>query len=657
MQSRIQTRYLGGVVSNLSRPSKRLIMMGTDVFWASLCLTAGYFLRLDNLNFVYSFDFVIALALTITFSILGLHLMGAYKQVLRFLTLEDVLTLGSAAVIPSVALFLFAQTSNYFIPRSIAGIYATLFFVIITFERLLLRELINRHTELERSNVVIYGAGQTGRQLLSSLLQTYNYKPVFLIDDNPELQKTTIGGLKIYSLDQAVDIIPDRKINTVLISIPNFSLENKKRAVSALQHTGVSIKTIASLKSIIEDKASFETNQLPPLRNVKIEELLGREPVTPNLDLIKTEILNQVILVTGAGGTIGGEICRQLIALRPSYLLLMDNSEFALYQIQEELKTANQANGNHTKLLPFLVSVQNRGAVEFVLKKFGVQQIFHAAAYKHVPLVEQNIIEAVMNNVIGTKVLAEASILHNVRKFVTVSTDKAVRPTNFMGATKRVAELICKQIPDDNSHTIFSSVRFGNVLGSSGSVVPKFEKQIAAGGPITVTDVNVTRYFMTKAEAAQLVLQAAAMSTGNEVFILDMGRPTKIIDLAKRMARLSDHQPYVVGTEAEPNANIKSIAIEITGLRHGEKLFEELLVGEHHTPSLHPRIFTEKETSKTASTISSNKFRVHLTKLENAAKERDIERTVEELKVLVEDFKPYEELADNCAITLKAPPE
>jgi FlaA1/EpsC-like NDP-sugar epimerase len=433
--------------------------------------------------------------------------------------------------------------------------------------------------------VLIYGAGSAGRQLANALSNSYEMRVVGYLDDDDRLHGHVLNGLAIYSPQDLSGLVVSLGISDVLLALPTANRKRRNEILALMQQAKVSVRTLPSVMELAQGKVSTAD-----LRELDIDDLLGRDSVPPNHILLGRNVVRKVVLVTGAGGSIGSELCRQILKLKPQTLLLVDQSEYALYEIHQELLDKAQALGEGVvQLVPLLASVRDAERMREVITTWSPDTIYHAAAYKHVPLVEHNPAEALKNNVLGTRTVAQLAAEHGVSDMVLVSTDKAVRPTNIMGASKRLAELVLQALAAEPSKTTFSMVRFGNVLGSSGSVVPKFRQQIKNGGPITLTHPEVTRFFMTIPEAAQLVIQAGAMAKGGDVFVLDMGESVKIMDLAQRMIELSGLNER---TEANPDGDI---AIEITGLRPGEKLFEELLIGNDPQPTLHPRIMKASE--------------------------------------------------------------
>jgi FlaA1/EpsC-like NDP-sugar epimerase len=514
---------------------------------------------------------------------------GLYRAVIRFIDHKIVyVVVGgvSLSVALLAALATFLHLSSY--SRGVFGIYWVSAILYVAASRFLARgyflHLSGANGTVGAVRVAIYGAGQAGIQLASALRSVQDYVPVAFIDDKRELQGATIGGIKVYPSSALADLIQQKKIKEVLLALPSQTRQRQKQILEKLEPLKIKIKVTPPIDSLINGEL-----RLQDVRDIEIEDLLGRDAVVPDAQLISACITGKSVLVTGAGGSIGSELCRQIIALRPTQLVLLEMSEFALYSIKSELTLLRTALSMETEVTPFLGSVLEQEKCKRILRTFAVDTVYHAAAYKHVPLVEHNPIEGIRNNVFGTLSIAQAAMNAGVKNFVLISTDKAVRPTNVMGSTKRLAELILQAFARQQTATRFCMVRFGNILGSSGSVVPLFRKQIMAGGPITVTHPEITRYFMTIPEAAQLVLQAGAMGEGGDVFVLDMGEPIKIVDLATRMVHLSGLE---VKTEATADDGIE---IKYVGLRPGEKLYEELLIGENVEGTGHPLIMRAQE--------------------------------------------------------------
>jgi FlaA1/EpsC-like NDP-sugar epimerase len=472
-------------------------------------------------------------------------------------------------------------------------IYAMLALVLLGGLRFAMRQFLLMGSKRPRTRVIIYGAGASGRQLQLSLVNGPEYLPVAFVDDDSALQGRFIGNCQIFRPEDLPQIIRDYAATTLLLAMPSVSRGERARVLHRIGKLPIQIQTIPGIADLVSGRT-----QINEISDVPVEDLLGRDPVPPRPELMDHDIRGRVVMVTGAGGSIGSELCRQIIDQGPQKLVLFEQSEFNLYAIDQEMQSRTLAGA--VEIVPIIGSVQNTGRVTSALRDHGVETIYHAAAYKHVPLVERNVVEGVRNNVFGTQDLVEAAVATGVKAFILISTDKAVRPTNVMGASKRMAELVCQAMAaaQPTGGTRISMVRFGNVLGSSGSVIPLFRRQIAAGGPVTVTHPDITRYFMTIPEAAQLVIQAGAMSKGGDVFVLDMGEPVRISDLAQRMIQLSGLKPVLIppGATARPIGEDGDIEVRFSGLRPGEKLYEELLVGENAEGTGHPRIMTAHET-------------------------------------------------------------
>ena len=476
-------------------------------------------------------------------------------------------------------------------------------------------------SSIRKKNVIIYGAGSAGRQLSVALTQSDEYKVVCFIDDQVLNQDHSINGIEVYPIKLIEKLISQKNISEVLIAIPSLSRIRRREIIESLEPYQVIVRSLPSLAELVRGELKIDD-----LRKIDIKDLLGRASIKPNNKLLKVKIVDKVVLITGAGGSIGTELSRQILSLKPKKLILFEVSEAALYQIEQDLVEISDSN---VEILPILGSVRYFTKLEYIFKQHGVQTVYHAAAYKHVPLVEHNQSEGVLNNAIGTWRVAEAAIASAVETFVLISSDKAVRPTNTMGATKRVSELILQGLSKNQNITCFSMVRFGNVLDSSGSVIPLFKKQIKSGGPVTVTDKKIVRYFMTVQEAVELVIQAGAMGTGGDVFVLDMGNPVLIKDLAEKIIRLSGLQ---VKDELNPNGDIE---IQYVGLRPGEKLYEELLVGENVTKTENALIMRAEEVM-----MDWESLKPKLIELEKASINLQNKRVRDILLKLVPEFDP-----------------
>ena len=577
-------------LSQLGRPQKVAIQLACDALLIIAAFVAAMILRLEESAFEGRIEAWPALGIALLTTLYALHLVGLYRTLIRFVTGKILVPVAKASIAGSLALFLAGFALEAGIPRSVPIMFGVMVFLGVGGLRFIARTLFRQPIQRHRRPVIIYGAGEAGLQLLNSLFHGKDYAPVALIDDEPSLQGLMISGLRVYPFEQIAQLVEDTGARTVLLALPSISRVRRREIVKSLEDLKLEIKTIPPIADVINGNA-----KITQLRNVRAEDLLGRDPIEPIADLLGKNIAGKAVMVSGAGGSIGSELCRQILSQQPARLILFEISEFALYTIEAELAALASQAELAVDIIPVLGSVQDRQRIEAVIKAFGVQTIYHAAAYKHVPLVEDNIIEGIRNNVFGTLAIASVAQKCGVERFILISTDKAVRPTNVMGASKRIAELICQALSTETSKTVFSMVRFGNVLGSSGSVIPKFRAQIEMGGPITVTHQDITRYFMTIPEASQLVIQAGAMAKGGDVFVLDMGEPVKIMDVAIEMIKLHGLVPSFDGQADQPSQQDGVIPICVTGLRKGEKLYEELLIGNNPSPTIHPRIMTASE--------------------------------------------------------------
>lgn len=595
-------------------------------FWFSLSLKSNYsqeWLAIGNW-----IVFIITAVLTITFFIK----LGLYRAVTRFMGTKVITTAVLGSLLSTIIMTMCLGISHQRIDWLPSFVYFLLMLVLTCGSRFVLRAILNgRRNTKTMAPVIIYGAGQSGRQLLEAVKQVNEYHAVAFVDDNPSLQKNIINNITVHLPSSIPELIERYHVEKILLAIPSASQEERKKIIHSLEPYPCEVLTMPGMKELVDGKISVSS-----LRKISVFDLLGRDPVAPKAELMSADINNKVVMVTGAGGSIGSELCRQIIQNNPKKLILFELSEFSLYSIDKELREYIEANQMQLEIIPLLGSVQHRKRLYNVMTAFSVQTIYHAAAYKHVPIVEFNTLEGVRNNIYGTMFCALAAIDAKVETFVLISTDKAVRPTNTMGASKRMSELVLQALAAEKNHnTRFAMVRFGNVLGSSGSVVPVFEKQISSGGPITLTHQDITRYFMTIPEAAQLVIQAGAMGKGGDVFVLDMGESVKIIDLARQMIRLS-------GLEVKDGNNpTGDIEIKITGLRPGEKLYEELLIGDAVEKTTHPRIMTANEIMLPWQDLSDI-----LEKMDEACSKGD-QLTVRELLLEAPTgFKPKDDICD-----------
>jgi FlaA1/EpsC-like NDP-sugar epimerase len=570
------------------RSVKRLISIFADFFFVVIAFWAAIIVRLDTSAVFSNLQFWLLLSILIPISLAINIKLGLYRAVIRYISSKAATSIALAVILTTFSLILLSFYLHAALPRTVPVVFAAFLMILIGGSRFFVRTVLANTRSKTKERVIIYGAGSSGRQLAQSLIQGSEYCPIAFIDDDKKIQKSTIQGITVFSRSEIKNIVDKHAVKRILLAMPS---ENKKRTakvLSRLENLPVEILSIPGSADLVSGKATIDE-----LQQVSINDLLGRDSVRPNEELLQANINSKVVMITGAGGSIGSELCRQILAQRPEKIVLMELSEFALYSINGELQSlANKLDYDLT-IVPLLGSVQHKTRLLTIMRTFNVQTIYHAAAYKHVPVVEHNVIEGVRNNIFGTLFVAEAAIEAQVETFVLISTDKAVRPTNVMGTTKRMAELVLQALAEKTKQakgkTRFCMVRFGNVLGSSGSVVPLFRKQIKAGGPVTVTHPEIIRYFMTIPEASQLVIQAGAMGKGGDVFVLDMGDPVNISDLAAKMIRLS-------GLTVIDKQNAEGdIAIEYTGLRPGEKLFEELLIGDDVTQTEHRRIMSAHE--------------------------------------------------------------
>ena len=515
-------------------------------------------------------------------AVLSLLLCGVYRFIVRTYNEVFMVKLGLATLLSVVGLYALAYFSHAFIPTSIPLMFGFFMFAWVWFSRGFIRFLVHSylHADIHKKRVAIYGAGYAGQQVAAALSRSDEHLPLFFIDDATSLSGQILGGLHVYDAKTALKVMAKRKVDEILIALPSVSRPRKSEIIQLLEPAHLKITEIPGLTKLVDGEI-----RISDIQEVDIIDLLGRDPVPPIQELLAKNIQDKVVMVTGAGGSIGSELCRQIIKNKPTKLIIYELTEFALYSIDKELNLKSQI-----EIIPILGTVLDQAKLERILEQYAVQTVYHAAAYKHVPLVECNPLAGLKNNAIGTAFSLNAAVKKGVETFVLISTDKAVRPTNVMGASKRMAELYCQAMAEAQSQTQVSIVRFGNVLGSSGSVVPLFKQQIAKGGPITVTHPDVTRYFMTIPEASQLVIQAGALGQGGDVFLLDMGDPVRIQDLARQMIALSGLKYRATDSE------IGDIGIEYSGLRPGEKLYEELLIDHDNTEiTQHSRILRSFE--------------------------------------------------------------
>ena len=577
-----------GKILKWPRKAKQFVVVALDILLALVATWAAFTLRLDAPHWPTGEQWNVYI-LAPVFAIPIFLKAGLYRAIFRYTGQAALNAMAKAVALYSVLLIAVLIWQRWpGVPRSLGVLQPLIFLLLVGGSRASARFwLANLGAAYERveGRVLIYGVGTAGVQTATAMAVSGQYKLLGFVDDDPAKVGKSVNNVRVYAVSEVADLVTSKEVTDILLALPTASRARRNEIIDSLQSLPVHIRTLPNWADLASGRVTVQD-----FKELEVEDLLGRDPVPPDQTLIARHLCDQVVMVTGAGGSIGGELCRQIVLQKPSRLLLFDHNEFGLYSIHQELLSIC---GDHLQvdIVPLLGSVVNLPRLQTICRNYRPSTIYHAAAYKHVPLVESNVSEGVSNNVLGTLKLATAAIESSVGRFVLVSTDKAVRPTNVMGASKRMAELVLQSLAaqQQKHSTCFTMVRFGNVLGSSGSVVPLFRKQLEVGGPLTVTHADVTRYFMTIPEAAQLVLQAGAMATGGDVFLLDMGAPVRIMDLALRMIRLSG---LTVKDDAHPDGDI---AVEITGLRPGEKLYEELLIGDNPLATNHPRIMKARE--------------------------------------------------------------
>ena len=569
---------------NLNRLYKQLIMILSDQLVLLFALCLAFTLRFGDISesihyMITNWWLFVIIPISTTFFFIR---FGLYRAVLKYIGARLVITTFKATTLSYlfVILVLFFYDPNQF-PRSVLLTFWFISNVLLIVSRFVFKGILYSWDsfQLDKKDILIYGAGKAGVQISESLKKTNDYKVVGFIDDDSTKISTIVNSIEVFGFDSIDDLIREKSVKSLILAIPSAKQGQRQEILKKLSRYPLEVKLLPNLDDIENDLVTLEQ-----IKFVEVDDILGREVVLPKKELLRKNIQNGNILITGAGGSIGAELSRQIKELQPSLIVLLDNSEYNLYTIHHELTITNGVN-----VVPVLSTVTNYNQVHNVIKKYKIDTIYHAAAYKHVPMVELNVVSGVYNNVIGTFNVAKSAKELGVKNMVLISTDKAVRPTNVMGASKRLSEFILQAYADEESNTCFSMVRFGNVIDSAGSVVPLFRQQIKKGGPVTVTHRNITRYFMSIPEAVQLVLQAGSMAKGGDLFVLDMGDPIRILDLAYRMIHLSGLKPI---DNDNPDGDIQ---INFTGLRPGEKLYEELLIGDDVVQSKHPRIMQARE--------------------------------------------------------------
>ena len=633
MNLRVSPKNFTDPILSLPRWVKRGIVLGVDAAGCVFTVWFAYFLRVGEFVALSGNAFVVVIV-TVAIALPIFMFSGLYRAIFRYSGWPALLTVArSIGIYGLVYGAIFTAIGVQEVPRTIGIIQPILLLLYVGASRAMARLWLGDNYQrilkrASRSRVLVYGAGTTGRQLVAAITNSQEMRVVGFLDDDGRLHGNVLNGQPVYASNELSTVVTALGVDIVLLAMPGLKRKRRNEILSLLREARVAVRVLPSVTDLATGKANISD-----LRELDIDDLLGREPVMPDHSLLAVHIRNKIVMVTGAGGSIGSELCRQIMAVGASKLLLVEQSEYALYTIHQELQ--KNFFGSRDVLVPLLASVQDADRMADIMSTWLPNTIYHAAAYKHVPLVEHNLSEGIKNNVIGTCRMARLAVENGVSDFVLISTDKAVRPTNIMGASKRLSEMVLQALSGADSRTKFSMVRFGNVLGSSGSVVPKFRQQIREGGPITLTHPEITRYFMSIPEAAQLVIQAGAMSNGGDVFVLDMGEPVQIINLARRMIELSG---LTVRDADSPNGDIE---IEITGLRPGEKLYEELIIGSDTQPTTHPRIMRAREAFLNWSDLEPK-----LNAIEMALNVNDVHTVRSMLTDLVIGYVPKGEIVD-----------
>lgn len=615
-------------ILTLSRPIKQALMMAADILSYVLSSVIAFWIVYGTTDLSMA---VLAIAAATAFVAIPVHwAFGLYASIVRYMGLTLIAVgLRSTFVVSAIVMAIAAFAGIMSAPIRVGIVFWAFSLILVIGGRLAARMFLSRRNA-NREAVIIYGAGSGGAQLVSALISGDDYLPVALVDDNMDLHGKRIHGLRVYSPARLEELVVEKGASGVLLAMPSVSRRRRRQVLQRLSEFPVHVQTVPEIRDMVSGKA-----RLDDVRDVDVEDLLGRNPVPPNPTLLDACIKEKVVMVTGAGGSIGSELCYQILSLAPTRLVLFELSEAALYTIERKIRMLAGKKNSVCDIVALLGSVHHEHRVREVIRTFEVQTIYHAAAYKHVPIVEHNVFEGIHNNVFGTLYTARAAIDAGAESFVLISTDKAVNPVNVMGATKRFAELILQALQTQTDSTKLSMVRFGNVLESSGSVVPLFKEQIRNGGPVTVTHRDIIRYFMTIPEAAQLVIQAGSMATGGDVFVLDMGKPVKILDLAERMIKLMG---MTVRNSKQLDGDIE---IEFIGLRPAEKLYEELLIGSNVTGTEHPRIMRADEDCLTLEALSEL-----LDKLLQASQDLDYDKARKILLTAVKEYDPQHDIED-----------
>jgi FlaA1/EpsC-like NDP-sugar epimerase len=624
-----RNRSLWERLLSLPRPTKQAILVFTDsallcaALWAALSLHGS---TAASLSSVLTTAALVAIAAGLPVFIA----FGLYRAITRYIAPHAAIGVATGAGAAGAALFVYSRSAESIeLPISAVLIFVALATLLVGGSRMLMRQ-VALLSQRRGARVLIYGAGDAGARLAAALRAAQSHNPVAFVDDDRALIGKIVLGLRVHDPSELTTLIGTERIEQVLLALPSAARRERQTVLERIQGLGLPVQTVPDITDILSGVARVED-----IRAVDVSDLLGRDAVPPDQELFDACIRGKVVLITGAGGSIGSELCRQIVRQAPRRVLLLEMSELALYEIDRELRSIMQRECIHVDLVPLLGNAHHKYRVKEIFQTFNVQTVYHAAAYKHVPIVEQNIVEGLHNNIFSTWHTAEVALESKVDTFVLISTDKAVNPTNVMGATKRFAEMVLQGLQERSTHTRFCMVRFGNVLESSGSVVPLFREQIRAGGPVTVTHPDVIRYFMTIPEAAQLVIQAGAMAVGGDVFVLDMGKPIKIADLARRMIQLSG---YTVRDERNPDGDIE---VRFTGLRPAEKLFEELLIGKNVTGTQHPMIMRAVEHA-----LPWEQTETYLNDLLACARKFDCGHALQILSSAVVEYRPAQSLVD-----------
>ena len=620
-------------VLSLPRWAKRSVVLAVDTSLCILTVWLAFYLRLGEIVTLQG-NALAAVLVSIGIGIPIFISSGLYRAIFRYSGWPALISVARAILIYGLLYAsLFTAIGIQNVPRTLGIIQPILLLLFVGVSRALARIWLGDQyqtalKQTSRAKVLVYGAGKSGHQLVGALANSPEMQVVGFLDDDDRLSGHVLNGQPIHNPKDLDNLVATLNVSIVLLAMPSLSRKRRNAILASIRSKRIAIRTLPSMADMAHGKISYSD-----LKDLDIDDLLGRETVTPNHILLAKSTRNKVVIVTGAGGSIGSELCRQILVLGPSKLLMIDQSEYALYAIHQEL--SSNFPDKESTLIPLLASVKDDNRMQEIMTTWHPDTLYHAAAYKHVPMVEHNVVEGVKNNVFGTLCAAKAAVQHEVSNFVLVSTDKAVRPTNIMGASKRLSEIVLQALADTDTKTNFSIVRFGNVLDSSGSVVPKFRQQIRGGGPITLTHLDITRYFMTIAEASQLVIQAGAMAKGGEVFVLDMGRPVKIYDLAQKMIELSG---LSLRNEQNPDGDIE---IEVVGLRPGEKLYEELLIGKNPKLTIHPRVMKAQEDFVPWTQLEDN-----LKTLEILLNVNDVGAIRTMMKTLVSGYTPSANIVD-----------